>query len=118
MGSNITSERLRFDFLHPQKLTPEQIKRVEEIVNEQIARNLSVSIEILPLQQALQQGALAFFGERYPDEVKVYHIGNYSLEVCGGPHVAQTQDLGHFRITKTTSIGQQTQRIRAVLINE
>lgn len=116
MGSNITPARLRFDFSHPQRLTPEQVQRVEEIVNQQIARNLRVTKEILPLQEALQRGALAFFGERYPTEVSVYGIGDYSLEVCGGPHVGCTSSLGHFQITKSESIGQGTQRIRAVII--
>ncbi|BCL77827.1 alanine--tRNA ligase [Ktedonobacteria bacterium brp13] len=116
MGSNITPERLRFDFSHPQRLPPEQLQRVEEIVNQQIARNLQVTKEFLPLQEALQRGALAFFGERYPEEVSVYRIGDYSLEVCGGPHVLSTNSMGHFQITKTESIGQGTQRIRAIIV--
>lgn len=116
MGSNITPERLRFDFSQPQRLTPEQLQRVEEIVNHQIARSLQVTKEILPLQEALKRGALAFFGERYPTEVSVYGIGDYSLEVCGGPHVLSTSSMGRFQITKTESIGQGTQRIRAIIV--
>jgi len=116
MGSNITPERLRFDFSHPKKLTPEEIQRVEEIVNQQIQRDLQTTMEVMPLQQALDQGALAFFGERYGDLVKVYKIGNYSMEVCGGPHVQHTGGMGHFRITKAESIGQGVQRIRADLV--
>jgi alanyl-tRNA synthetase len=116
LGSNITPERLRFDFSHPKKLTPEEIRRVEEIVNRQIQRDLRVTMEVMPLQQALDQGALAFFGERYGDLVKVYKIGDYSMEVCGGPHVSHTGGMGRFRITKAESIGQGVQRIRADLV--
>jgi alanyl-tRNA synthetase len=115
MGSNITLERLRFDFAHPTRPTPEEIAQVEALVNQQIARDLPVSLAVLPLEEALAQGALAFFGERYPDVVKVYRIGDYSLEVCGGPHVAATHELGRFRITKVETISQGVQRIRAVL---
>jgi alanyl-tRNA synthetase len=116
MGSNITQERLRFDFSHPQKLTAEEIRRVEEIVNRQIQRDLQTHMEVMPLQQALDQGALAFFGERYGDRVKVYSIGDYSKEVCGGPHVQHTRGMGRFHITKAETIGQGVQRIRAELI--
>jgi alanyl-tRNA synthetase len=116
LGSNITPERLRFDFAHPKKLTAEEMRRVEEIVNHQIQRDLQAKIEVMPLQQALDQGALAFFGERYGDLVKVYMIGDYSMEVCGGPHVEHTAGMGRFRITKAETIGQGVQRIRADLI--
>jgi len=116
MGSNITLERLRFDFSHPKKLTSEEIRRVEEIVNQQIMRDLQTTVEVMPLQQALDQGALAFFGERYGDPVKVYKIGDYSMEVCGGPHVQHTSSMGRFRIIKAESIGQGVQRIRADLV--
>jgi alanyl-tRNA synthetase len=116
MGSNITPERLRFDFSHPRKLTTEEMRRIEEIVNQQIQRDLQVEMEVMPLQHALDQGALAFFGDRYSDLVKVYRIGDYSVEVCGGPHVKQTGGMGHFRITKTETIGQGIQRVRADLI--
>jgi alanyl-tRNA synthetase len=115
MGSNITAERLRFDFSHPNRLTPEQLREVEEIVNEHIRRDLPVSMEVTSLEQALQSGALAFFGEKYGDQVKVYSIGTFSKEVCGGPHVAHTGVLGRFKITKQESIGQNVQRVRAVL---
>ena len=118
MGSNITQERLRFDFSHPKKLTGEEIRRVEEIVNQQISRDLQTTVEVMPLQQALDQGALAFFGERYGDLVKVYKIGDYSMEVCGGPHVPHTGDMGRFRIIKAETIGQGVQRVRADLVAE
>lgn len=116
MGSNITPQRLRFDFSHPAKLSADEIKRVEDIVNHEIQRDLPVTIEVMPLQQALDQGALAFFGERYGDLVKVYKIGDYSMEVCGGPHVQRTGTMGHFRILKAENIGQGVQRIRADLV--
>ncbi len=115
MGSNITAERLRFDFSHPRKLAPEEIQRVEDRVNQQIARDWPVAMEVMPLRDALAQGALAFFGERYPDQVTVYRIGDYSLEVCGGPHARATGELGHFHITKAETISQGVQRIRATL---
>ncbi len=116
VGSNITQERLRFDFSHPKKLTSEEIRLVEEIVNQQIMRDLQITVEVMPLQQALDQGALAFFGERYGDLAKVYKIGDYSMEVCGGPHVQHTGGMGRFRIIKAETIGQGVQRIRADLI--
>lgn len=115
MGSNITAERLRFDFSYPEKLTPEQLAKVEQIVNEQIARQLPVSIQVLPLDEALKSGALAFFGEKYGDTVKVYSIGDFSKEVCGGPHVENTRELGRFKITKQESVGRDARRIRAVV---
>jgi alanyl-tRNA synthetase len=115
MGSNITPERLRFDFSHPKKLTAEEIRQVEEVVNQQIQRDLQTTVEVMPLQQALDQGALAFFGERYGDLVKVYRIGDYSMEVCGGPHVQHTGGMGRFRITKAETIGHGVQRVRADL---
>ena len=118
MGSNNTQERLRFDFSHPKKLTIEEIGRVEEIVNEQIKRDLQTTVEVMPLEQALAEGALAFFGERYGEQVKVYKIGNFSMEVCGGPHVQHTGSLGQFRIIRSETIGQGVQRIRANLIEE
>jgi alanyl-tRNA synthetase len=116
VGSNITQDRLRFDFTHPKKLTSEEIQRVEEIVNQQITRDLQITMEVLPLQQALDQGALAFFGDRYSDVVKVYKMGDYSMEVCGGRHVQHTGNMGRFRIIKAETIGQGVQRIRADLV--
>jgi alanyl-tRNA synthetase len=115
MGSNITPERLRFDFSYPQALTPEQIEQVEAIVNRQIARDLPVSMEIMALDRALAEGALAFFGEKYGDQVKVYAIGDFSKEVCGGPHVTRTGELGRFRILKQEAVGQGVRRVRARL---
>jgi alanyl-tRNA synthetase len=117
MGSNITPERLRFDFSHPEKVTPAQLTLVEGLVNAQIAADLPVSMEIMPLSQAVEAGALAFFGEKYGERVKVYSMGAFSKEVCGGPHVQHTGELGHFRILKEEAVGRGVRRIRAVLEN-
>ena len=114
-GSNITPERLRFDFSHTGRMTDDEVRRVEEIVNEQIAHDLPVSVKTESLQEALAEGALAFFGERYGDVVRVYTVGDFSKEVCGGPHVSATGELGHFRILKEEAVGQGTRRIRAVV---
>jgi len=111
MGSNITADRLRFDFSYPDRLTPEQLGQVERIVNEQIANNLPVSVEIMPLDQAVSSGALAFFGDKYGEQVKVYTIGSFSKEVCGGPHVSRTGELGGFKIAKQESAGQGVRRL-------
>ena len=114
-GSNITAERMRFDFTHPAPMTPEEIRRVEEIVNEQIRADLPVVMEILPLEEAKKAGAMALFGEKYEDTVKVYSIGSFSKEVCGGPHVERTGSMGVFRIQKEQSSSAGVRRIRAVL---
>ena len=114
-GSNITPERLRFDFSHPDALTPEQLGRVEELVNEQIRRDLPVAFETMTVEQARNAGAAALFTERYDEKVKVYSVGDFSKEVCGGPHVEHTGELGRFRITKEQSSSAGVRRIRAVL---
>jgi len=114
-GSNITSERLRFDFSHPERMTPDQLKKVEDIVNEQIKRDLSVTFEVMSLEEAKKSGAIALFGEKYGEQVKVYSIGDFSKEVCGGPHVKHTGELGRFKIVKEQSSSAGVRRIRAVL---
>ena len=114
-GSNITPERLRFDFSHPEKMTDEQLKEVEDIVNSQIERNLPVTMEIMDLEKAKQKGAIAFFADKYEEQVKVYSIGDFSTEVCGGPHVENTGGMGRFRIVKEQSSSSGVRRIRAVL---
>ncbi len=114
-GSNITAARLRFDFSHPEKMTPEQIKEVEEMVNSQIEKSLPVSMEIMSLDEAKNNGAIAFFGDKYEEKVKVYTIGDFSKEVCGGPHVENTSELGKFKIKKEQSSSAGVRRIRAVL---
>jgi len=115
MGSNITAERLRFDFSHPERLTLEQLGAVEQIVNQQIQRGLQVSMAFMPLTEALAGGALAFFSEKYGERVKVYTIGDFSKEVCGGPHVENTLGLGRFKIVKQEAVGQGVRRIRGIL---
>ena len=114
-GSNITAERLRFDFSHPAKLTDAELKKISDLVNEKIQENLPVSFAVMDKDEALKSGAMAFFGERYGDKVKVYRIGDFSKEICGGPHVDKTGVLGSFKITKEESLGAGTRRIYATL---
>ncbi len=116
MGSNITPERLRFDFSWPEKVRPDQLKQVEELVNQQIQRGLKVTREEMPLEQALRQGALAFFSETYnPEKVSVYTVGDFSKEVCAGPHVQTTEGIGRFKIVKEEAVAAGVRRIKAVL---
>ncbi|MBP6989602.1 alanine--tRNA ligase [Candidatus Shapirobacteria bacterium] len=114
-GSNITSERLRFDFSHPEKVTETQLKEVEKIVNEQINATLPVTVESMKFVEAQKSGALAFFGTKYPEIVTVYTVGNFSKEVCTGPHVDNTNKLGVFSILKEESAGSGKRRIYAIL---
>jgi alanyl-tRNA synthetase len=114
-GSNITVDRLRFDFTHPRKMTPEELQQVEDIVNEQIKRDLPVKCETMSLDEAKAQGAIAFFDSKYGEQVSVYSIGDFSKEVCGGPHVTHTGDMGHFKILKEQSSSAGVRRIKAVL---
>ncbi len=118
-GSNITSERLRFDFSHGDKVTPEQIKKIEEIVNEQIQKNLPIHFEEMSVDEAKAIGATGVFEHKYGDKVKVYFIGNennyFSKEICGGPHVSSTGEIGKFKIVKEESVSAGTRRIRAAI---
>ena len=114
-GSNITAERLRFDFSHPEPMTEAEKKEVERLVNEAIKADLPVTMEVMPLEEAKKIGAMALFGEKYEDIVKVYKIGDFSTEVCGGPHVERTGSLGRFCIKKEQSSSSGVRRIRAVL---
>ena len=117
-GSNITKERLRFDFTFPRKMTPEEIDEVEKLVNEVIKKDLPVERRVMPYDEAIEAGALAFFKENYGDEVSVYSVGDFSMELCGGPHVERTGVLGKFRITKQKKIGAGLLRVRAILEEE
>ena len=117
-GSNITEERLRFDFTHPQKMTKEEIKQVEDLVNEQIKRDLPVTCEEMSYEDAKKSGAIGLFTDKYGDKVKVYTIGDFSKEICGGPHVTHTGDMGRFKIKKEESSSSGIRRIKAVLIKE
>ncbi len=119
-GSNITAERLRFDFVHGAKMTDEEKKKVEEIVNSKIKAALPVNKVILPKAEAEKTGALHFFGDKYGDEVSVYFVGEninqaYSKEFCGGPHVTNTSILGQFKIVKEEAVSAGIRRIKAVL---
>ena len=114
-GSNITTERLRFDFSHPQKVTPEELKKVEDIVNEQIQRDLPVVCEEMSLEEAKKSGAIGLFENKYGEKVKVYTIGDFSKEICGGPHVEHTAQLGKFKIKKEEASSSGVRRIKAVL---
>ena len=114
-GSNLTAERMRFDFTHPAPMTSAEIAEVERIVNEQIKADLVVKMEMMPLEEAKKSGAMALFGEKYESVVKVYSIGDFSKEVCGGPHVERTGGMGTFKIQKEQSSSAGVRRIRAVL---
>ncbi len=114
-GSNITAERMRFDFSHPQPMTKEELRQVEDMVNEQIKRDLPVTCEVMDLEEAKKRGARALFGEKYEAKVKVYTIGDFSREVCGGPHVEHTGVIGSFKIQKEQSSSAGVRRIRAVI---
>ncbi|MHA2142021.1 MAG: alanine--tRNA ligase [Candidatus Thorarchaeota archaeon] len=114
-GSNITRERLRFDFTFDRKLTPEEVQQVEKLVNDIISENLEVTKKFMPFDEAISQGAMAFFKETYGDTVSVYSVGDFSMELCGGPHVERTGILGKLKITKQKKIGAGIMRIRAVL---
>ncbi len=117
-GSNITEERLRFDFSHPQKMTKEEIKQVEDLVNEQIQKDLKVTCEEMSYEDAKNSGAIGLFTDKYGDRVKVYTIGDFSKEICGGPHVTHTGNMGRFKIKKEESSSSGIRRIKAVLIKE
>ena len=117
-GSNITEERLRFDFTHPQKMTKEEIQQVEDLVNEQIQRDLPVTCEEMSYEDAKKSGAIGLFTDKYGDKVKVYTIGDFSKEICGGPHVTHTGDMGRFKIKKEESSSSGIRRIKAVLIKD
>ncbi|TSC65854.1 MAG: alanyl-tRNA synthetase [Candidatus Doudnabacteria bacterium Gr01-1014_77] len=120
-GSNITPERLRFDFTHPEKMTPEQISEVEKIVNENIARDLKVTKEIMTPEQARNIGAIGLFGEKYGDTVSIYSILDpatndvVSREFCGGPHVEHTGEIGKFKIAKEEAVSAGVRRIKAIV---
>jgi len=114
-GSNITPERLRFDFTYAAKMTLEQIKQVEEIVNTKIKEDLPVSCEEMTLGEAKAKGAMGVFESKYGEKVKVYGIGQFSNEICGGPHVERTGVLGKFKIAKEESSSAGVRRIKAIL---
>jgi alanyl-tRNA synthetase len=122
-GSNITAERTRFDFSHPEKVTAEQQKQVEDIVNQKIAEDLPVTWKEEPTAEAFTKGASGAFGDKYGEVVKVYTIGDpihpFSREICGGPHVEHTGQIGedgkHFKIVKEEASSAGVRRVKAIL---
>ncbi|HEY8444280.1 MAG TPA: alanine--tRNA ligase [Clostridia bacterium] len=117
-GSNITAERLRFDFSFGRKVEPNELAEVEKLVNEAIQKDLPVTVEEMTVEEAKQKGALGVFESRYGERVKVYTIGDFSKEICGGPHVTHTGELGKFKIVKEESSSAGVRRIKAVLVEE
>lgn len=114
-GSNITPERLRFDFSFERKMTAEEIKAVEDIVNQAIKDDIEVVLEEMPIEKAREVGAIGVFGNKYGENVKVYTIEGYSKEICGGPHAKRTSELGSFKIKKEESSSAGVRRIKAVI---
>jgi len=114
-GSNITAQRLRFDFSHSAKMSDEEKEKVENLVNEQIQKNLVITMTMMSLEEAKNKGAMALFEGKYDERVKVYSIGDFSLEVCGGPHLENTKDMGVFKIQKEQASSAGVRRIKAVL---
>jgi len=114
-GSDITPERLRFDFIFSRKVTPEEIKQVEDIVNEAVQKDYKVTKEEMSYEDAIKSGASAFFKLKYPPRVNVYSFGDFSKELCGGPHVSHSAEIGHVKITKEEAVSAGVRRIRAVV---
>ncbi len=117
-GSNITAERLRFDFLHPQKVTPEEIAKVEQIVNDAIHRDLLVEMQEMTVEEAKARGVIGLFEDKYAqigNKIKVYFVGDFSKEICGGPHVTHTGEIGSFKIQKEEAVSAGVRRIKAVV---
>ena len=114
-GSNITPERIRLDFSYGEKLTSDQIKKVESIVNAKIQADLQVKKELMTQEEADKKGAIGLFKEKYGEKVSIYEIGDYSTEYCGGPHVNHTAEVGKFKIIKEESVSAGQRRIKAVL---
>ncbi len=115
-GSNITAERMRFDFNYPQKLTTEQITQIEDLVNKKIQEDIPVEIITMPKTEALQFVKVSFDQSKYGDMVKVYKIGDFSIELCGGPHVEHTNQIGTFHIVKEEAVSAGIRRIRATVV--
>ena len=114
-GSNITAERLRFDFSFPRKVTPDELKEVERLVNEAIAAGVDITCEEMTVDEAKAQGAIGLFESKYGERVKVYTMGQFSKEICGGPHAKNTGDLKSFKILKEESSSAGVRRIKAVI---
>lgn len=117
-GSNITEERLRFDFNFPRKLTPEEVRKVEDLVNGEIAKDEPVVMKEMSLEEAQNEGFTGLFESKYGEMVKTYTIGDFSKEICGGPHVERTGVLGTFKIAKQENVSAGIKRIKAVLVKD
>ena len=117
-GSNITSERLRFDFSYGRKVTKEELTQVEAIVNEAIVQNIDVILEEMTPEKAYEEGAVGVFSCKYGEIVKVYTIPGYSKEICGGPHAKNTGELGSFKILKEEASSAGVRRIKAVIASK
>ncbi len=115
-GSHITAERLRWDFNYNQKVSAEQLKQIENLVNKKITEDLAIHFDIEDRDQAIKEGATINQGENYPDKVKVYKIDDFSKELCGGPHVENTKVLGQFKILKEESVSSGVRRIYATVV--
>ena len=113
-GSLVAADRLRFDFAHYEAVTPDQLREVEALVNEQIRRNTAAETDLMGYDEALESGAMALFGEKYGDEVRVLRIGDFSVELCGGTHVDRVGDIGVFKITSEGGVASGIRRIEAV----
>jgi alanyl-tRNA synthetase len=115
-GSQVTASRLRFDFSHNEGVKPDQLRTIEKLVNDQIRLNTPVQTEVLPIEEAKAKGAMALFGEKYDDNVRVLTMGgdNFSIELCGGTHAARTGDIGLFRIVSEGGVAAGVRRIEAV----
>lgn len=113
-GSRVSADSLRFDFTHPEAVKLSELKAIEELVNKKISENLSVEIKFMTKDEAVSHGAMALFGEKYGDEVRVLQMGDFSLELCGGMHVSDTKDIGVFTITNETSLASGVRRIEAM----
>ncbi len=113
-GSKVENDALRFDFAHNQALTPDELRQVEDIINECIAKGATITTELLPIEAARKKGAMALFGEKYPDEVRVVSMGDFSVELCGGTHLSNTGQVGLCRITSEEPIAKGVRRITAI----
>ncbi len=113
-GSLVDSDKLRFDFSHYESVTPDELQRIEDLVNREVRANNDAETRVMPYDDAIEAGAIALFGEKYDTDVRVLRLGEFSTELCGGTHVSRTGDIGLFKITAETSVASGVRRIEAV----